>query len=260
MIACRSGFTLIELLVVISIIAILAAVLLPAVSLVREASLKLTCANNMRQMGVMIQSYAADNDGLLVPIEVGTTYLPADWNWNPASLGPNFGHPRYLGQYDPVISRYESSNAYFSVGVVDGRKTTFRCPRDRRTPGVSNWGEPSYGLNRYQLPWINGIVESGQTGWDKPLSRNSFQRVKHHTEMILSMEATGGRLEDIGYGNPPECLPGSISNVMANAWTTRWMPWHGKGCNILFFDGHVAFSPNPSADSAIRAILFTNPP
>src|SRR5262245_52130226 len=145
--APRRAFTLIELLVVIAIIAILIGLLLPAVQKVRDAAARMTCQNNLKQIGLGLHNYENANSYFPPAYSIIATPPPSSVSWGV-----------YILPYVEQDNLYKQYNLTGAIGanpnqtVVSTHLKIFQCPStpnpnrlytDGPVPGaafVSSWG------------------------------------------------------------------------------------------------------------------------
>jgi prepilin-type N-terminal cleavage/methylation domain-containing protein len=137
----RGGFTLIELLVVISIIAVLASLILPGVQNAREAGRRITCLNNMKNVGLAALNYATANNGQLPPLTgdsyytVGSatdsakTAVPAPWT---VHLLPYLDQAGLFERItDSELTRVGAAETYALTVTDIPNIKAFTCPNDQ---------------------------------------------------------------------------------------------------------------------------------
>jgi prepilin-type processing-associated H-X9-DG protein len=238
---------LIELLVVIAIIAILAGMLLPALSRAKEKGRQSACFSNLHQVAIGTTLYAQDNADALFH------YIDADRR----PQVPNHGQWTLTPSHNALLDMANPNHrviAYWGVPYVNyfgGARRAFRCPSARivdewRETGLAYpsefWRNSTYGMNRYVA------LEPGAVLTADPDRARKSSSIESPSTMVIAQDSAEQRME--GHDDSLGIFPGY--NECLVQWKVRLAPlypgvrmefeWfrHNRQCSTLWLDGHVS--------------------
>ena len=219
------AFTLIELLVVISVIAILASMLLPALSKAKGAAHKAYCINNQKQLNLAWLLYSNDHNALVPNGYVKSEDLGTQRPWVSAGT-----HAERFMHTNVQLLTNPSFSAFAHGGYITSAKS-YKCPADRKTTffqGVNYRGVRSYSLNafmgwQYPAPVSHG---GGLTGFSRPNQLGAIPLSSVFTFMDVNSDSIcyAGFITKMGGSKQFFHIPGAFHN--------------GQGVSA-FADGHA---------------------
>ena len=235
------GFTLIELLVVISIIALLIALLLPSLGAAREAARRAACLSNLRQAGVALTTYAADDAGRHLPPAWTFGNPPPDdflneRKWNGYYLGPYVGHPDEIEVFEGFGASYlrcpsQSEEFRRTYGLLYGRFTGAWYPIPSAFLGL-----PWYDVVGPRLDEVPGSTFLLADADNRDQGAGDINRAP----LLYSPSALGSWPLDMHYDDD------GVFDTANNLYSSGTGPYNGFGflahgglANFQFPDGHV---------------------
>jgi prepilin-type processing-associated H-X9-DG protein/prepilin-type N-terminal cleavage/methylation domain-containing protein len=219
----RSGvaFTLIELLVVIAVIAILAGLLLPALSRAKAQALTTACLNNLKQLQLCWNMYVHDHSDELPPNDF--VYTPTG---SPISNGVS---------WCPGITLFDTTTTNIERGLLFpyNRSTAiYHCPADRSTIVAPDGTKlPQLRTRSYNM---NGTLACRSTSW-VPIFTHYNQMAQPPPPKVFVL----GEVHEDGIFDAHFGINFDFLGVLNDNWGDLPADRHNRGINLSFADGHV---------------------
>jgi prepilin-type N-terminal cleavage/methylation domain-containing protein/prepilin-type processing-associated H-X9-DG protein len=258
----RRGFTLLELIVAISVVAMLTAILLPAVQQAREAARLVQCKNNLRQMGIALTAYHDSHRCFPGGALDG-------WSWI-AEILPEVDQANLQSNLNLRLELGQAMQTGQNVGITDAVLPALLCPSDPN--GSSIFVATEFGGRRFAHTNYLGTESSGPAKENGMFDLQNCLRLRDvvdGTSQTLfvgerGIDRVNNKIGQFGwwtFGASYETVM-SVAGGMESGPTTgvqsiqTWWGYHPGGVPFSFVDGSVHFMNN-SMDPTVFLALGT---